>query len=934
MSDTSLWLAPASVERIDIATFADERGLDPVGDPPWTGGVRQSTWASDEAQLTFAAHAPSGKGLFVVACADEGLAEDLRDRFSLWSPDEVMAAAAKARGRAELVASAYSVGALLLATHRDPHQELSLLCAWLTHDDRHVRFAAARILRGWPRREVVEAMQCAAKVHGEMQALADHLERQHQAAEAGILDDHPTDDEQELIRRARAGLEEGKPARIERATDMLFEECLDHPEGLVLRAHFHAINGQPMLALGLAGAAREAIADEAEVRDDDDTDDLVTLTAELHALTQSLANATPEEGVEDAVQSWLARFEDEDAPGQVYGMARALIEPLKGLRPLMCFLAGRYDDDVERLAEAVALAPDSPPARRALGVVLSETSPAEAEVELREALRLLDRDAEPSEAAQLIERFEPTTPGEVLDVLTPMVYEQERYEEAGELADAQVVASPKSAVAWQIRANARTFSGRHQEAADLYLETLEALDAILDGDGIMLGEDPRPSMHFNRACVLSKVGARDEALDELRHAVRADARWAERAVEDDYFGVLLEDETFKRIVAREPRALVPAEELEEGAVAECLERALGLEHRGDVEAALETVEAAAERARWGGHGSLELRAMALRGRILAMERDRGAGLEMLERAVAGLDADTPAEVRIEVVHAHGMALQLNGRLDAAEAAYQQALDARRAHSGEAHPLLAKSLGDLANIASLKGDEETALRLRREAVALLEAHLENDEAAQDAMETRVEALTDLATLRANLGYGALRADEWAEALGEATEATEAVEKLLAMGFQHGAAFMDNLAGLLSELGRVAPDEPSARVAAVVEMRVEGIGLDARPPVREEQVFWRRLRRFAARMRREGVSDEVLTETFTNALRGPEHLPEALRAVPELGGFAHALAQRAAAVPTFLVLAPMALETARADGRLDDALEQLEGLCLSHVVEGLR
>ncbi len=932
MTETTLWVAHAPVERADVAAFADARGLNPVGDPPWTGGVRQSTWANDEVQLTFAAHAPSGKGLFVVAAAGEDLAEALRDRFSLSSPDEVLAAAAEAEGRAELVASAYSVGALLLATHRDPQAEVAFLCERLTHDDRHVRFAAARILRGWPRPEVVAAMRRAAETHDEMRALAEHLERQRRAAEAGTIDDHPTDDWQELIRRARAGLEEGKLARIERATDMLFEERLDHPEGLVLRAHFHALTGQPMLALGLAGAAREAIADEAEVRDDDDTDDLEALTAELQALTDDLVQATPEEGVEDAVRSWLGRFDDDGAEGEVYGMARALLEPLKDLRPLMCFLSGRYDDDVEQLAEAVALAPDSPSARRAYGVALQETSPEKAEVELREALRLLEQKAEPSAAAEQIERFEPTMHGEVLELLTPMVYEQQRYEEAGELADALVEVHPDSAIAWQIRANARTFSGRHREAADLYLETLEALDAIFDGDGIMFGEDPRPSMHFNRACVLSKIGARDESLDELRHAVRADAQWAERAVEDDYFGVLLEDETFKRIVAREPRALVSEAELEEGAVAARLERAHGLSHRGDVEAALEEAEAAAQHALWGGHDNLALRASTLRGRIMVLERDRGAGLELLERAVAGLGPDTPPEVRIEVVHTYGLGLQVNGRLDDAEAAYQQALEARRAHSGEGHPLLAKALGDLANLASLKGDDAAGERLRREAVALLEAHLEAED-EEEAAEVRVEALTDLATLRANLGHLALRADAWTAALGEATEAVGAVEGLLAMGYHHGVAFMDNLAGLLNELTRVAPDEPSARAAAAVEMRVEGIGLDTRPEVREEQVFWRRLRRFVARLRREGVSDEVLTETFTQALRGPEHLPEALRAVPELGGFAHALAQRAAVVPTFLILAPMALETARADGRLDDALEQLEGLCLSYVLEGL-
>lgn len=935
MSNTHLWWSSSPITRDEMAAFALEQGLDLVGDPPWTGGVRQSTWAADEAQLTFAAHAPSGGGLVVVAAPRPELPEALCARFDLASPEEVMAAAEAAEGRPAVIAGLYAVGALLLATHREPVEEIAHLCRRLTDEDRHVRFGAARILRGWPRPEVVQAMEEAARSHPELRRLAQHLERQLEAVEAGIVDDHPTDDWGELIRRARAGLVEGKLARIERATDMLLDEALDHPEGLLLRAYFHAGSGQPVLALGLAGAAREAIADASDEREEGDTDDLVALAAEVQVIVGRVAGETAERDAAERVMSWLARFDEADRAGPLYGMAQALIETLEHHRPLLCFLAGRFDDDLERLGEAVMLAPDAPSARFARGRAWCGLAPDRAEAELREALRLLEGGGARSAAAEQIESFvESLRREEVLEVLTPLVYEQERWNEAGALADALVEANPGSAMGWQIRANARTFAGRHREAAELYRETLEALEAILDGDGMLFGQDPRPAMHFNRACVLSKIDARQEALEALRCAVVADAQWAERAVEDDYFGALLEDETFKRIVAREPRALVSAEALEEEAVADLVDRALGLNHQGDVDAALEIAETAAERARWGGHPELEVRALALRGRIVAVERDPGAGMEMVERAVASLASDTAEEVRIEAVHARGLVLQLNGRLDEAEAAYRHALELRRTRYGEAHPLLAKSLGDLANLATLQGDDEAGEPLWQEAVALLEAYLEGeDEASEgDDEELRVEARTDLAILRANLGRLALRRGHWAEAMGEATAATEAVEGLLRMGYQHGVAFMDSLAELLRDITRVAPDGASVRVATAVEMRVEGVGLDSRPTVREEQTFWRRLRRFVARLRREGVGEDVLADTFSQALRGPEQLPEALRALPELGGFAHALAQRAAAVPSFLVLAPMALETARADGRLDLALEQLEGLCLSYVIEG--
>ncbi|MEL7159926.1 MAG: hypothetical protein AAFN92_04150, partial [Bacteroidota bacterium] len=67
--------------------------------------------------------------------------------------------------------------------------------------DRHVRFAAARILRGWPRRDVVAALGRAAQQHAELAPLYAHLERQLAAAEAGVLGDEPTDDEAELLER-------------------------------------------------------------------------------------------------------------------------------------------------------------------------------------------------------------------------------------------------------------------------------------------------------------------------------------------------------------------------------------------------------------------------------------------------------------------------------------------------------------------------------------------------------------------------------------------------------------------------------------------------------------------------------------------------------------------------------------------------------------
>ena len=40
MSEATLWVCRRPVARADIAAFVEEHGLELVGDPPWTGGVR------------------------------------------------------------------------------------------------------------------------------------------------------------------------------------------------------------------------------------------------------------------------------------------------------------------------------------------------------------------------------------------------------------------------------------------------------------------------------------------------------------------------------------------------------------------------------------------------------------------------------------------------------------------------------------------------------------------------------------------------------------------------------------------------------------------------------------------------------------------------------------------------------------------------------
>ena len=521
----------------------------------------------------------------------------------------------------------------------------------------------------------------------------------------------------------------------------------------------------------------------------------------------------------------------------------------------------------------------------------------------------------------------PTT-ADALGALTQAAYEREDWDRAGELADRWIEVSPRSNVAWQIRPNARTFAEKHEEAAKLYVETLAVLDELLAAEdgSIYVGDDPRPAMWFNLACVESKNGRRRESLDALRNAVRADEVWAQRAVEDDYMQPLFDDDEFKAIVALDRDALVCAHELERPFIEAAITRAVGFSHDGYVDEALETAQRAAELAELASESDLLVRALNTWAWSLAVYEDPEDALAVVERSVrVATDADVGDELLADATHHQGVVLQAAGALDRALAAYERALELRHRAHGPRHPYLAKSYGDMARLFTELGEVESAIEQARLGADLLQRYLVDADPEDEAFPA---ALVDHAILLGNVAHWLWeRGDN--EVWASTTQAVSALENVYTAGFV-AENVLDGVAALVESLIDDVTDAEELAAGRALVRRLDDLVFDSDPRVREEQIFWRGLRHFVRNMRAEGVSDAELAGVFLASLRG-EPLPAGLSQIAEIGGLANALAQRSQYVATLAVLAPMALDLAVEANDLTRALEDLEAICVGYLLE---
>ncbi len=939
---STIRLTTEPVSRRQVAQLAETLGLRPVGDAPWVNGIRHATWEDDERRLVFGMHACSGAGLLLVSDPQGGLVEQIEQSLPTETAEQAIERCRAATEPAPRIRAMYRLSTLLLVTTLEPEEAvLDAIGERLCDEVDLVRWAAARILRFRSDRYTETLLARAKERFADLAPVHASVLEACVGAEEGTLWDEPTDSWWELLQRAREGIAADQWTRVERSMDALLDDRADHAEGLFLRALAHERSGDSLLALALLGASQATLSLTLDSSDEDEDEDEDEETIKNRALLEEVIEARPrmEQAVDaasedtvteaqcEALLAWLRRWDGDTAARA--GAARALVDRVPALAGLLALEAGSYDDDLPLLRRAVDLVPDAPRCRIALASALRRDDQLDAARDVyRDALARLRVPAEDRSAdARQLEALasEELEPSSVLLPLTELAYEQERWDDAARLGDELVQADPNSMMGWQIRANARTFGGRLEDAAVAYAEALEALDHFADDpDSLYFGDDARPLMRFNRASVLAKLGRDDESLEQLRHAVRADETWGPKAVEDDFFEALWTNERFVAIVAAEPTALILDEEKQPGFLEALVRRCIGLSHVGRADEAVEQCERAVELAVMQGRLDLQAKAHGVWGRTLAFEGEVEEGLEHLERALEHLD-DIPEDARAELLHTHGVVLHQAERFDEAEQAYRQAQDLRAQLDGRDHPVLAKGYGDLARLAADRGDgPERAAELTAKGLAVLERYLARDDVERD--DTWREAEMDACILQVNIGHSRAQDEDLAGAIEAVDNAADRIRSAIGHGTMLGRPFLDNATGLARAL--TAAEDPELRAKAhAVLLRLETAELDGPPEEIEEHLFWRRIRSLARRLHAHGVDDAAFAGVMQRAIRGELSAPE-LSSVPELAGLPAALSVRAERYPTLLAMLAMGLSTVEAEGAtLDETLENLEELCVS-------
>ncbi|MFY0542341.1 tetratricopeptide repeat protein [Nannocystis pusilla] len=148
-----------------------------------------------------------------------------------------------------------------------------------------------------------------------------------------------------------------------------------------------------------------------------------------------------------------------------------------------------------------------------------------------------------------------------------------------------------------------------------------------------------------------------------------------------------------------------------------------------------------------------------RGQIAEARREYGTAIDHYRRSLADLPERSIASVttRQNLANVH---LSL-GQLEPAQIIFEDLLALRRDIYGEGHPSNAFSLGDLGNVATLRGDFDTAEQHQRAALTILRAALPP---RHERLAYPLSALADIAAQRGDFG-AALDAYEEARAIWE-------------------------------------------------------------------------------------------------------------------------------------------------------------------------
>ena len=360
-------------------------GFARVGNGPWTDGVRVMGWRrpDGDALVTLTTFSSSGIAVLRVAAPDD-VVQTLAARFPHRTVAALLTASRTASG-SERMRAIFAIQDLLGVTGFDKAPLLARLCEELVSEDTAFRWAAAHALGSRLEAEVEAALGAAADRWPDLAPSHETIRAAREAHREGTLHDTPTDDREELARRAREAVAKGQWVRATKTLEALLAKDEIHAEGLFLRGLLFLHEGAPLWALAYAAAARAALTVEEgddEDRKEDESELLQRIDAELPKL-RAAADAVSEEERRAATPALL----DWVALGRArLGAGSALSKLLPLAEAPLAFAAYENDGRQAWLDRALALASDSPTLHFVSAV---EDDGKAAEAALRRALELL-----------------------------------------------------------------------------------------------------------------------------------------------------------------------------------------------------------------------------------------------------------------------------------------------------------------------------------------------------------------------------------------------------------------------------------------------------------------------------------------------------------------------------------------------------------------
>ncbi len=922
------YVAKRSIDVDRIASILEAHGLDSMGDDRWSHGAIRRAWGKDDTTVAIIDDARSMSQLLLLEGETEELALQLVSSLDLITPAQVLEAIEAACTVPDRIRALYRAHILRFVGGEIDAELVNRQCASLSDDTPWIRWAAARLLDQRVSGTVLRAFATASTRFPELRGSHARMEERMQAMMEGTHGDSPTDAWHELLSRARSGFDADQPKRAAMAMDALLKGTPAHPEALYWRARAYVSEGRRGVAKALFGAAEVCARLERDAREGDaqaQAEEVLTLIGAARADVDEV------ELVDTTIlDRWLLKWAADGQEAALCGAALAVIDVAADRAAVTRFAAGRYRHDRRHLERAHAEAPASRWCARALANTLKTEEPeraialfhhamASATVGLSEEEQLMDRMGDLIEKANFASAQ--SIEAGLLEDLAGVLYDERRWNEAIGIADRLVEENPDNTTGWQWRANARTFALRFEEAATAYRVALKQLDRAFASDGLVVGGDPRPGMRFNLSCVLAKLGKRAAALDELRRSVRADPKWGHEARADAYFEALWGDELFLQITDGKPEALIFDEERTVGHIDELVGQAIRLCHHGDYLRAIEIAQRAGSLAAICQQSVLEARALSIEGRAHACS---GEGEQALAKSIEAerLAEGSSADIRAEIIHEVGTAHHAAGRFEEARAAYERSLALRKDAHGGRHPIVAKSLGDIARVQTECGEEATSTL--RDGIEILQSFL--GARSDSDLDLRKEATVDLAILLSNLAEDRRRAGDLDEAIDAIDRCVQSIEGAIVQDVRVAQPVLDHAVGTAELVRKSTVGAQRERARGVVE-HLESLLLTGTTEQRHERAFWSRIRRIVRGAVKRGVPEALLARVLTEALRGGTSLPKELRRAPEIAGLRKALAERAKRYPTLLAMAVIALATAEANGHLDEALENLQELCVS-------